>query len=159
MTRSIVLLAVWLATTSHAIAAWNTVEFRSGATGKLFRVASLTAETGSSPITATLSIDCRHSSGDRYVWFRLSEKREARASLSWRVDKGPVQNMDIPYLVGRPATSAELAIAPKTLTRAKRVHVEWHAANGTHLSYDFDVSGAKKAIAYIPCVKAKEAEF
>ena len=156
MTRGIVILAVWLAMTPQAIAAWNTVTYRSPTTGEPVKSASLTAKTESSPVTATLNIYCKSSSGDRYVFFSMSEQRETRASLSWRVDKGPVQTMDIPHLIGRSATHAELAIAPKTLARAKRLHVEWHAAGGAPLSYDFDVAGAKKAIAYIPCTKEAE---
>lgn len=90
----------------------------------------------------------------RYVQVRFSKDMpEGGTMLSWRIDDQPVHRQPMPYL-GSTSMSALQELSPDALRRAKRVRLEWTAIKAHQvLFYDFDVTGADKALAVIPCPK------
>jgi hypothetical protein len=154
MTKCIVLFVVWLGLTSQATAQWRISEIPEDVPGLPVKsLASLSAKDNASPVSGRLLIGCSSVSGNLWMNLGLSEQLRGAVSVSWRLDREPVQHQDVAELVSTP-TSTNLALSPGKLARAKRLQAEWLAANGTRLAYDFKLAGAKQAVARVRCVKA-----
>jgi hypothetical protein len=149
MTRAFVLLFVGLAATSGAGAAWTVLESQ---TEPFVRFAVVKAKEDSL-IRASLHMSC-DSQRKRYISLIFSERMPEVASLSWQIDKQPPTRFEKAPLYDAGFTSVRPALEPRRLTKAKTVHVEWLAKNGERFPYDFDVSGASRALARVTCPKA-----
>lgn len=151
--QAVLVVGLWLVMASNAMAEWRIGQFTDRMTDRVFRFANATAKDSSSGVNAELSIGCFDA--NLYVAVQLSEKMPEGATISWRVDEQPVQYQPMPQ-VHSTAMSAIHGLAPEALRRAKRVRLQWVASTGTALFYEFDVTGADKAIAKIPCGKAQK---
>src|SRR5207245_853348 len=103
-----------------------------------------------------LHIACGHgASPRRYVRVLLSKEMPEGATISWRIDEQPVRYQPMPQLHST-VWSAIHDLSPGALRQAKRVRLQWTASTGTVLFYEFDVTGADKAISQITCDNARK---
>jgi hypothetical protein len=135
---------------SNALAEWRIQQLTDRMTDRVFRFANTPAKEPSSGVSAELNIGCFDAR--LYVSVQLSEKMPEGATISWRVDEKPVRHQPMPQ-VHSTSSSAIHGLAPEYLRQAKRVRLQWVASTGTALFYEFDVTGADKVIARIPCGK------
>ncbi|MBR1154614.1 hypothetical protein [Bradyrhizobium sp. JYMT SZCCT0428] len=146
--RPILVFCLWSVMISNALAEWHIEQITDRMTDRVFKYASTPAKEPSSRITADLHIGCFNAR--LYVAVQLSEKMPEGATISWRLDEQPVRYQPMPQ-VSSTSRSAIHDLNPGALRQAKRVRVQWAASTGTVLFYEFDVSGADKAILQIPC--------
>jgi hypothetical protein len=156
--QAILIVGLWLVMASNALAEWRIEQFTDRMTDHVFRFANAPAKDPFSGITAELHIGCDDGiSGvvkpSRYVSVQLSKDMPEGATISWRVDEQPVRYQPMPQ-VHSTSRSAIHLLTPDALRQAKRVRLQWAASTGTVLFYEFDVTGADKAIVQVPCGKA-----
>jgi hypothetical protein len=146
-----------LATASNAMPQWSVEQFTDRMTDEVHKFVSLPAKEPSSNIAASLQVECISNEllHGLFVSIQLSEKMPTGATIRWRVDTGPVQYQHM-LEVKSTSRSAIHKLEANVLRHARRVRIEWLTpSTGKVLFFDFDVSGADKALAQIPCVKSQ----
>lgn len=119
-------------------------------------IATVDAKAAASGITARLQIECfTHPQLSGLSFGVVLSKGTAPGPIGWRyqyddataVKRGPFSRISLTSISLGDASSAEL----KNLPGAKRLRLTLLPAQGSELSYDFDVAGAAEAIKSIPC--------
>ena len=152
----IVAFGIWLMAASGALAEWRIQQFTDRTTGEVAKLAFVPAKEPSGGVRAGLVIRCtpgvsRVFPTALYLWVLLSKKMPEGTSIAWRVDESRPQHQYMPEL-GRTSSSALNSLPPEALRGAKLIRLRWVALKtGTTLFYEFNVTGANKAIAQIPC--------
>ena len=138
-----------------AAEAWQLHSAKDPITDKPVRIASVEAKGADGGMTAAVQLECPDDRlvGGHVVSFLFSPRmRGGSLGIRYRIDD---REVEMRFLVSKGDVVSVPNIDLDQLRRAKRLRLEIFPVRSEPLFFEFDVSGAERAFAHVPCVDRK----
>lgn len=148
MRRAVFALALSIAASAPAGAAWEVIEGKDRLTDKVARAVFVNAAAPDGGVTARVDLQCTPLVGT-FLTLQFSRPlTRHRLSFRYRIDAGEAR----PRVMDTVRGAAVAGFAPlPDIARAKRLRVEVFPASGSTLFYEFDLSGFAEARRKLTC--------